>query len=86
MTDLPAAGIWTGVMFILFGIFAKLSAFFVSIPDCLNGGLLVIIAAIVSGPGVRVRAAVPNHAKNIAPRMFCDVRLVSQHSRMWSTK
>ena len=42
-------------MFIMFGIFAKLSAFFVSIPDCLNGGLLVIIAAIVTGPGIRVR-------------------------------
>ena len=48
------AGIWTGAFFIVFGIFAKLSAFFVSIPDCLNGGLLIIIAAIVMGPGVRV--------------------------------
>ncbi len=51
---LHAAGIWTGAFFIVFGIFAKLSAFFVSIPDCLNGGLLIIIAAIVMGPGVRV--------------------------------
>ena len=53
--DVTPAGIWTGAFFILFGIFAKLSAFFVSIPDCLNGGLLIIIAAIVMGPGVRVR-------------------------------
>ena len=54
------AGIWTGAFFIVFGIFAKLSAFFVSIPDCLNGGLLIIIAAIVMGPGVRVRAQPPS--------------------------
>ena len=60
----------------MFGIFAKLSAFFVSIPDCLNGGLLIIIAAIVMGPGVRVS---PTFRRSLFTSSFCST-IVHMHS------
>ena len=61
----------------MFGVFAKLSAFFVSIPDCLNGGLLIIIAAIVMGPGVRVRTKLLTcHAHLYACQLLATVHVL----------
>eukprot|EP01025_Chloroclados_australasicus_P066445 TRINITY_DN916_c1_g1_i1.p1 TRINITY_DN916_c1_g1~~TRINITY_DN916_c1_g1_i1.p1 ORF type:complete len:581 (-),score=60.91 TRINITY_DN916_c1_g1_i1:347-2089(-) len=50
------AGIWCGIWLILFGVLAKIGAFFTTIPDCVLGGMTTFLFANVVVSGIKVLA------------------------------
>ncbi|CAM9171480.1 unnamed protein product [Ascophyllum nodosum] len=58
------AGIACGVWLIVFGILAKIAAFFTSIPDCVLGGMTTFLFANVAVSGIKILASAGNSRRS----------------------
>jgi xanthine/uracil permease len=66
------AGLCAAGWLIFMGVFAKVSGFFTSIPDCVLGGMTTFLFASVTISGIRIMCSTPG---GIGRRERCEIHL-----------